>query len=299
MKDKKVIYADISLFVIAIIWGSGFVVTKNALDHMTPFYILGFRFLFATLAMALVSVKQFKNATKFDLKAGIIVGFFMFLGFVFHTVGIKYTTAGVNAFIAASNVVLVPFMYWFASKKKPDNYEIFGAILCFFGIGILSIDSSFKIGYGEFLTFLCAISFAMQIVAVGFFAKDVNIYIFTTVQLGLVTLLSFLCAFIFEPGITGINTSALSSILYLAILVTMLGFFVQNTAQKHTSSTHAAIILSLEAVFGSILSIIFLKEVVTFKFIIGCFAILISVLASETKFEFLKKKNINEEGTKV
>lgn len=277
-----------SLLIVAIIWGSGFVVTKNVLDHITPYYMLGFRFIVAAVFLSIISIKRLKKATKLDIKAGLIIGFFMFMGFATQTVGLIYTTVGVQAFITASNVVMVPFIYWLVSKKKPNNYEICGAILCFIGIGVLSFDSSLKVGLGEFLTFLCAICFALQIVAVGYFAKDVDPYVLSVVQLLLAAVLSFIFAFIFEPKITMFTSNMIIPILYLGIFSTMIAFLIQNIAQGYTSSTHAAIILSLEAVFGSVFSIIFLKEPLTIKFVIGCAAILISVLASETQFEFLQ-----------
>ena len=183
----------------------------------------------------------------------------MFLGFATQTIGLEYTTVGVQAFLTASNVVMVPFLYWIICKKRPDNFEILGAILCFLGIGILSLDSSLYVGIGEFLSFLCAICFAFQIVAVGYFAKDVDPYILSVVQLSLATILSFICAFLFEPKIAEFNTNMIIPIVYLGIFSTLIAFLIQNIAQKYTSSTHAAIILSLEAVFGSIIAIIFLN----------------------------------------
>jgi len=290
MEKKKSLYADLSLLLVAIIWGSGFVVTKNALDVMTPFYIMGFRFIIAAVAVTLISFKRLRKATKLDIKAGIIVGFFMFLGFAFQTVGLKYTTAGVQAFITASNVVMVPFMYWILSKKRPDNFEMFGAFLCFVGIGILSLDKNLNIGVGEFLTFLCAIGYALQIVAVGHFAKEVDPFVLSTVQLYFAAILSFIIAILFEPKITVFTSDMLFPIFYLGIFSSMVAFLIQNIAQRHTSSTHAAIIMSLEAVFGSVFSILLLNDPVNIKFFIGCVAILLSVIASETKFEFLRKK---------
>jgi drug/metabolite transporter (DMT)-like permease len=293
MENKKSLYADLSLLIVAIIWGSGFVVTKNALDVMSPFYINGFRFIIAAVAVNIIFFKRLKKATKLDIKAGIIVGFFMFLGFAFQTVGLKYTTAGVQAFITASNVVMVPFLYWFISKKKPDNFEMFGAFLCFIGIGILSFDHSLGLGIGELLTFLCAIGFALQIVAVGYFAKDTDPIVLATVQLYFSAILSFVIAFIFEPRITNITPSVVLPILYLGLFSSAIAFVIQNVAQVYTTSTHAAIILSLESVFGSIFSVILLNEPVNAKFLIGCFAILISVIGSETKFEFLRLRKKN------
>ncbi len=289
MENKKLLYADLSLLIVAIIWGSGFVVTKNALDNMTPYYILGFRFIISTVLLGLISYKKLKTISKKELKAGILIGLFLFFGFATQTVGLKYTTAGKQGFITATNVVMVPFMYWALTKKKPDAFEFFGAILCFIGIGILSSETNLTIGYGEFLTFLCAIGFAAHIVSVGYFAKDVDPFVISVIQLGTAAVLSFVFAFLFEPRIAKISTSSIFPILYLGVFGTMVAFLIQNIAQNHTTSTHAAIILSLEAVFGSIFALIFLKEQFTLRFLIGCIAIFISVLASETKFSFLRR----------
>ena len=78
MEDKKSLYADLSLLIVAIIWGSGFVVTKNALDHVLPYYLLSFRFIISFLLMALVFFKRFKNMKLEDFKAGFIIGLFIF-----------------------------------------------------------------------------------------------------------------------------------------------------------------------------------------------------------------------------
>ncbi len=288
MENKKALYADLALLIVAIIWGSGFVVTKNALDNMTPYYILGFRFFISTVLLGIISFKKLKMITRKEIKSGIIIGLFLFFGFATQTVGLKYTTAGKQGFITATNVVMVPFMYWILTKKRPDIFEFFGAILCFIGIGILSLDTNLTIGYGEFLTFLCAIGFAAHIVSVGYFAKEVDPYVISVIQLGTAAILSFIFALLFEPPISQISPSSIFPILYLGIFGTMIAFLIQNIAQNHTTSTHAAIILSLEAVFGSIFALIFLKEQFTIRFLIGCLAIFISVLASETKFKFLK-----------
>lgn len=291
MENKKSVYADLSLLIVAVIWGSGFVVTKNALDLMSPFYIMFFRFIIAAVTLTLFSLKRLKNTTKADFKAGIIVGFFMFLGFAFQTVGLKYTTAGVQAFITASNVVMVPFLYWFISKRKPDNYEMFGAFLCFIGIGVLSLNDSLRIGLGEFLTLFCAVGYALQIVSVGHFAKNVDPFVLSVVQLYFAAFISLIIALFFEPRPEMITMDMMIPITYLGVFSSMLAFLIQNLAQVHTSSTHAAIILSLEAVFGSIFSIILLNDPVNAKFFIGCGAILISVLVSEVKPNFKQIKS--------
>lgn len=294
MEKKKVLFADISLLFVAIIWGSGFVVTKNALDVITPYYLLSFRFVIATVLLGIIFFKRIKKAKLKDIKSGALVGLFLFGGFATQTIGLNYTTAGKQAFITATNVVMVPFIYWAISKKKPDNYEIFGAILCFVGIGILSLNESLSIGYGDFLTLVCAVFFALHISTVGYFAKESDPFVLAFVQMGTAAIISIIFTLIFEPKMFTVQRVAIIPVLYLAIFSTLLAFLVQTIAQRYTTSVHTAIILSLEAVFGSILALIFLKEPFTIRFLIGCLSILISVIISETKgklFRF-KKQNI-------
>lgn len=292
MDKKKILFADISLLFVAIVWGSGFVVTKNALDHISPFYLLTFRFAIAALLLGLIFFKRIKEARKKDIKAGILVGFFLFGGFATQTVGLNYTTAGKQAFITATNVVMVPFIYWAISKKKPDNYEVFAAILCFIGIGILSLDENLSMAYGEVLTLICAVFFALHISSVGYFAKDSDPFVLAFVQIGTAAILSVIFANLLEVKLVEIKSVAIIPILYLGIFSTLLAFLIQTIAQKYTSSVHTAIILSLEAVFGSLLALIFLKEAFTIKFLIGCLSILAAVIISETKgklFNLIKK----------
>lgn len=294
MEKKKTLYADLSLLLVAIIWGSGFVVTKNALDHVTPYYLLFFRFIAATIILSIVFFKKIKEASKQDIKAGIIIGLFLFAAFATQTVGLQYTEAGKQAFITATNVVMVPFIYWIISKKRPDKFDLAAAFLCLVGIGILSLNNDLTMGYGDILTLLCAVMFALHISSTGYFAKELDPYVITIVQFLVASILSIIFALLFEGTNIKLESNTIFPILYLAIFSTMTAFLIQTVAQKYTSSTHAAIILSLEAVFGSTFSIIFLKEPLTIRFFIGCMAILMSVITSETKWEFLKAKEIIE-----
>lgn len=283
MNDKKSLLADLSLLAVAAIWGSSFVVTKSTLDHITPFYLLAFRFTIATVLLGVISFKRLKRAKTSDIKAGLIIGVSMLLGFLLQTIGLMKTTVGVNSFIVSANVVMVPFFYWLLTKRRPDNYETFGAIMCFIGIGVLSLDGNLRLGFGELLSLASALFFALQIVAVGHFSKGSDVFVISTVQIAFAAVASLVLATIFEPKITTFNPDMAISIVYLAVFSSMIAFLLQNIAQAHTSSTHAAIIFSTEALFGSIMGVIFLKETITLKFLIGCIAILVSVIISEVK----------------
>jgi len=289
---KKSIIADMFLLLVAIVWGGGFIAVKDALDSITPFYIMAMRFTISVIIMLLVFRKKIKLITKNDLLLGTLVGLLLFLGFATQTVGMKYTTAGKNAFLTGTYVVIVPFLYWVISKKRPDTYSMVSAFLCFIGVGMLTLDSGIHIGLGDSLTLLCSVFFAAHLIAVESFVKKVDLISLVTIQLGAAAVFSIIAALIYEPIPKPLNSNTVFTIFYLAIFSTMLAFIVQNAAQKYTTSTHAAIILCLESVFGSIFSVLMLNEIFTSKMILGCLTIFIAIITTETKWGFLKRKKI-------
>lgn len=289
---KKSIIADMSLLLVAIVWGGGFIAVKDALDSITPFYIMAMRFTISVIIMLLVFRKKIKLITKNDLLLGTLVGLLLFLGFATQTVGMKYTTAGKNAFLTGTYVVIVPFLYWVISKKRPDTYSMVSAFLCFIGVGMLTLDYGIHIGLGDSLTLLCSVFFAAHLVAVESFVKKVDLISLVTIQLGAAAVFSIIAALIYEPVPKPLNSNTVFTIFYLAIFSTMLAFIIQNAAQKYTTSTHAAIILCLESVFGSIFSVLMLNEIFTSKMILGCLTIFIAIITTETKWGFLKRKKI-------
>lgn len=292
---NKNLIADISLFLVAIIWGSGFVANKNVLDLIHPIYLLVLRFSISSVLMGIIFFKRFKKVNKQDLVAGTVIGSFLFLAFVTQTIGLQYTTGSKQAFITASNVVMVPFILWYANKKRPDIYEIIAAVLCFIGIGILSLEGSLSINLGDKLTLICAVFFALHIISIGIHSKNHDPIILSIIQFGVVAILSLLTGLIFKVEFVPMTREISMPILYLAIVNTIIAFGIQNIAQKYTTSTHAAIILSLESVFGSFFSILLLGEKFTIRLFLGCVIIFLAVITAETKWSFLNIDRIVEE----
>ena len=290
INKRKSFLADMSLLIVAIMWGGGFIAVKGALDSVTPFYMMAMRFSISVIIMLFVFRKKVKLITKNELKVGTLVGLLLFLGFAAQTIGMQYTTAGKNAFLTGTNVVIVPFLYWVISKKRPDKYSLISAFLCFVGIGMLTLDGGFRLGLGDSLTLICAVFFAGHIVSVGFFTEKVDAISLVIIQLGAAAVFSIIAALIYEPVPPSLGSDTIFAIGYLAIFSTMIAFIIQNVAQKYTTSTHAAIILCLESVFGSILSVIVLNEIFTSKMVLGCLTIFVAIITTETKWAFLKKK---------
>lgn len=291
MKDLTPRQADLMLFFVAFFWGTGFSVTKIALEIFTATQLLFLKFAIASAASLILFGKKLKKTTKSDVKAGFIMGVFLAAGYVFQTIGLKGTTTGNSAFLTGTNVVMVPFFYWLITKIKPGKNNLVAAGLMFVGIILLTVD--FK-NFGnfnlwDFLTFLCAICFAWQLIATGIFASDKDPVLISTLQLLTCTVIFFFMMLV-ENQHFNVNAKGAASMLYLGLITTMLCFIMQTMGQKYTSTTHAAIILSLESVIGSLFGVLFLNEKYSVITIIGFAVIFLAVLVAETGYDWIFKK---------
>jgi len=284
MKKKiSSLQADLILLLVALLWGTTFVASKIALDYLSPLTIISIRFILAFVLMMLLFRNQIKSIQKEDLKGGIVVGLMLFIAFATQLIALNYTDPGKQAFLAGTYVVFVPFIVWFIYKKKPDSKSFIGAFACFIGISLLTLNKGFSISFGDSLTLLSSMFFAGHIISTSHFVKKSTPVKITIVQFGTVAILSTLTALIFEGVTTGVSSVVVVSVIYLGIICTGVAYFLQTLAQNYTKSTHAAIILSLEAVFGSILSVIIMSELFTVKMIVGCIIIFLSILVIELK----------------
>ncbi len=280
---------DGMLLVTAFVWGSGFVVTAIALEHLTPFQVMAGRFLLATMILSILFGYKFKKMTKTVIWKGAVIGTFLYIGFVLQTYGLEYTTPSKNAFLTAINVVIVPLIGYLIYKKAIDRHELIGAFLTVIGIGFLSLQQeTFTINLGDALTILCAFAFAFDIYYTNVFVQKEDAIALTIVQFITASFLSVIGMFILGEIPTSLEKEAVYSVVYLAIFSTTLAYVFQNIGHKYTTATRAAIILSLEAFFGTLLSVLILKEVLTTRMIIGAILIMTAILIAELKPSFRK-----------
>ena len=282
---------EIILLLTSIMWGGGFIATEFSLGSMTPLQVMTIRFLIATIILCSVFFNQLKQISKSTLKKGTLAGFFLFVGFVFQTVGLKYTTVSNNAFLSAIAVIFVPIIGIFLGRKI-DRYGIIGTILTVIGIAFLTINGSLtSINIGDVLTILGAMFYAIQILLVDMFAKEEDVTVFTIVQITMCFLFSLITMLIRGDLFFNITFNSGGGVIYLAVFSTAIGLFLQVLGQKSTTETRAAIILSTESVFGTIFAIILLNQALTIKVIIGCIIIFIAIIISEVKPFAKKQKN--------
>lgn len=280
------------LVLAAMIWGSSFIVMKSAVDFLTPNVLLFIRFSLAAVIMSIMFYKYIKDTKLKDLKGGMITGTCLFLAYLVQTLGLTMTTPGKNAFLTAVYCAIVPFLVWIFYRKRPDNYNFMAAVLCVLGVGLVSLDGDLSINMGDLLTLIGGLFYAFHILAIKKYSKDMHPIKLTTLQFAMTAVLAFLGSLFFEDIslIKQIDSSIIIQIGYLAFFATAVTLLCQNVGQHLVSECNAAILLSLESVFGAFFSVLFYGEILTLKVFLGFIIIFVAIIVSETKLSFLKIK---------
>lgn len=283
----KGIQAEIYLLGIVVIWGSTFAIIKGILDQILPFTFLAYRFFLATFVLYIIFWKRSKNINKIILKKGSLIGIFLFLGYAFQTVGLKYTTATKTGFITGLSVVLVPIISYFFIKEKIYRNSVIGVILAVTGLWFLNYNNSFNFNLGDFLVLLCAVSFALHIISVGLYTKKLDYVLLVIVQLATVFVLSLLMALFFErPEIHLTYSSHVWwAIILTGVFATALAFYMQNRFQRYSTATKTAIIFSGEPIFAAVFAYLLLGEKVGLIAWIGGLLIIFGMIISQSKFK--------------
>lgn len=288
--QKRGALAKAALLVATLIWGSTFIIFKDAMNGLPSLFILAFRYLVATVILSAVFFKKLRLINKTYLWQGAVLGVFLAAAYIFQTYGLQGTTPGKNAFLTAVYCVLVPFVSWAFFGGRPDRFNFLAAATCLAGIGFVSLDGDLSVMPGDWLTLVGGVFFALHIAFVARFNSDKDAVTLTLVQFftaGVICGAGSLC---FETLPSSVPPAAWTEIIYLAVCGTAVAMLLQNVGQKYVSSSSAAIILSLEALFGVLFSVIFGYENLSVKLVIGFALIFFAIITSETKWKFVRRR---------
>lgn len=294
---KKGILGKILLLIVAILWGSSLTVVKVASDTFEPNMILAIRFSVSAIILSIIFWKKLREMDKSDVKSGLIIGIFLFMAYSAQTIGVGYTDPGRSAFLSASYCVIVPFLAWFALKKRPDKFNMIAAAFTIVGIYFVSMaggdggsvfDQGREAILGDGFALLSGLLFAAHIVAVTKFSKGKDPILMTILQFIMAAVLSIIVTLVFEDnsGIV-ITKKAVLEVGYLAVMCTTVALLLQNIGQKYATASSAALILATESIFGILIPVFLGIETLTRNKIIGFVLIFIAILISETKLSFL------------
>ncbi len=279
--------ADISLFLISIIWGSAFVAQRLAGQVGSVYIFNGLRYLLAGLVVLPFAWRAFKTTgsgmSREQVRWMLIAGFLLFVGAALQQAGLQYTTAGNAGFITSLYVVLIPVLLFLFWSEKPHWMFIVAIVLAMTGAFLLSTGGKFDtIRFGDLLEFIGALFWALHVIILGKYASNFEPISFSVGQLVICGFLNLSLGVVVEP-MPVFDASLLFAIGYTAFLSLGLCYTIQVWAQKHTPPADAALILGLEAVFAVLSGWLFLNETLVTIQIVGCVMIFIAVILSQFK----------------
>ncbi len=280
----------LALLSTALIWGTSFVILKSAINSISTMWVLAIRFIISAVIMLVIAGKRLKKMDRSTVKGSVLMGLCLAIAYIVQTYGLLFTTPGKNAFLTATYCVLVPFMAWGIYKRKPGSSNIIAALLCIVGIGFVSLSTGFDgLNIGDVLTLFSGVFYAMQIIMMEHYIHDADSVSVAAVEFTAAAVLCLVGALLFEPFPREIPQDAYFTMFYLSIMCTAVCFFLQAWGMRYTPSSTAAVIMTLEAVFGVIFSLMLGQEQLTARLGFGFVLIFVSVIINETGGKLLKK----------
>jgi len=283
--------SDGILLLTAIIWGFAFVAQRVGMEYVGPFAFNGVRFALGCLVLLPFLVKSgFRNDSRRINKkpinvrtaifGGLLAGLALFIGASLQQVGLVYTTAGNAGFITGLYVVIVPVLGLFL-RQRTNTGTWLGVGLATIGMYFLSVTEHFSVAYGDVLELIGAFFWAGHVLIIGWLSPRMESFKLAFLQYAACSLLSLVTSAFFE--VTTLNALVLAAIpiFYGGILSVGIAYTLQVIAQKKAHPAHAAILLSLEAVFAALGGWILLKEVLLARQIAGCALMLAGMLVSQ------------------
>lgn len=288
--DNKRLRANFLLLLTAAIWGFAFTAQRVGSQYVGAFTFNGIRFALGSISLIPLIIyfnkkeknNNIKQAAGETILPGILVGTLLFSGSTLQQIGLIYTTAGKASFLTGLYIVLVPVIGIFL-KHKIGKSAWAGVLLAVIGLYLLSINENFTIAFGDLLQVIGAFFWAFHILTIDYFTKKVEALKLSCVQFATCSVLSLICALIFEKITVSGIVSAGVPILYGGLLSVGVAYTLQVVAQKYAKPSTAAIILSMESVFGAVGGAVILGETMSARGYIGCIFILAGILVSQLK----------------
>ena len=296
MQSKpSLLFGNILMLIAAALWGFTFVAQKTGMDHLEPLMFTAIRFaLGATCLLFLIRFLGKQKLNNDGLVAGVIMGVLITLGITLQQIGIVETTAGKSGFLTAIYILLVPIFLSIKGEKLPT--QVWPAVvLALIGLYFLTIKDTpiatmlASINKGDYWVLACSAFWALHIIYVGKAARNHDPLRLSIVQFYTCAVLSFVAALLFEPVVlTDIVQGAKGAwleIAYASIASVAIAFTLQVFAQQSVPSHHAAMILSLEAVFAVIGGVLLIGEILTARMLFGFALIFTGIILAQYDFK--------------
>ncbi|MGZ0702479.1 DMT family transporter [Pseudomonas piscis] len=284
---SQALRADVLMLITAVIWGSAFVAQTSGMSHIGPFLYSGLRFVLGSLCLLPLVLRRSTSRcphepllTRGLLQGGMLMGLALALGINLQQVGLMFTSVTNAGFITGLYVIVVPLVGLLIGHKTGLGTWL-GAGLAVVGMFLLSVGDNFQVAAGDWLQLIGAFVWGGHVILVGLFASRHDPIRLAFLQFATCSVVSLVLALCLEPVHWPAILAAGPAILYGGVIAVGIGYTLQVIAQKDAIASHAAIILSLEAVFAAIAGAWLLDESLQTRGYFGCALMLSGMLVAQ------------------
>jgi len=277
--------ANFLMLIATFIWGTAFVSQATGMGAIGPFTFSFARFFLASLTvLPLMLIYERKNFSYFRdnknyIYLSFLAGLALFGGMGLQQYALLKSQVANAAFLSTLYVPFVALISRFVFNSTLHWIVWIAVILCLYGTYLLSSNQTFDIQQSDSILFIAAFCFAVHIIIIDIFMKQFySPFTFGFIQYVIVFLFSLILAFSLEsPTLANIKIEWFE-IIYTGIFSAGIGYTLQIIAQSKASPAPAAIILSMESVFGTIAAWVLIDQVLNLNKLLGCIAIFIGVI---------------------
>lgn len=279
MKKK----ADLMLFVTAIGWALSTILIKLYMSGMPVFHVVFGRYIIAFLLMGIIWRKKFKNIKKSELISGSILSIFLFFAFTFAISSLTYTSASKSGFFVAMSVLFVPIVSGFVKKRLPNKWVVMSVLISIIGLYLVAGINGDSFNWGDVLALLCAVAYTVYILLMDRYAKNIDTSHLVLIQLGMVTVISFLAMVTLEGFKPQVLLDQAIPIIIIGVFGTAITSLAQTKAQQHASPESVGLILLGEPLFTLIMAAAILNETILIKGLMGAGLLLMAMVITVLK----------------
>ncbi|WP_240617110.1 DMT family transporter [Nocardioides speluncae] len=290
---RTTLLATAALLAMTACWGSTFFLIKDLLERVPTLDFLAVRFAIASVAMLLVAPRAIARLSPESRRHAVVLGGLYGVAQILQTAGLAHTAASVSGFITGMYVVFTPLLAALVLRTRITAMTWLAVALATAGLGVLTLDG-FSVGYGEAITLLSAVLYALHIVGLGAWSKPGEALGMAILQIVVIAVVCFVAT---VPDGIELPQSGRdwSSIVYMALFAGAAAMLSQTWAQSHLSPTRSAIIMSMEPVFAAFFAVLLGGESLTLRMLAGGGMVLTAMLV----VELLPRRKIEAEVTHI
>lgn len=286
--------ADLLLVMVTAFWGASYFLTDLCLETLPPLSLNAFRFLVAFAVLGAVYFRKLRRISRKTLLYSLLIGCSLVMVYTCYVYGLMHTSISNAGFICALPVIFTPLLELVIYRKLPNRRFALALVLCTVGLGLMTLNDSFRPALGDIICMGTAIFYAVDLLLTDKAVRDpeVDPLQLGVCQLGVVGIIMLILTLTLEQPKLPQSPAAWGAALFLAIFCTGIAFVIQAVQQQYTTASHVGLIFTLEPLFSAIVAYFFAHEVLGLRGYIGAALMMFSLILMEVDIvEILKKKS--------